>query len=93
MNSFLISSGLPHNIWGEAILSANNILNKIPDNKKDATPYELWKCHKPSFEYLKVWRRLAKSMFLTLKRLKYGQQRLILYSLDMLIVVLMHIHF
>jgi len=27
MNAMLISSGLPQNIWGEAILSANYLLN------------------------------------------------------------------
>ena len=30
MNAMLISSGLPHNIWGETVLSANYLLNKIP---------------------------------------------------------------
>ncbi|XP_073137784.1 uncharacterized protein [Henckelia pumila] len=60
MNAMLISSGLPQNLWGEAILSANHILNKIPHKKKDETPYELWKGHKPSYKYLKVWGCLAK---------------------------------
>ena len=27
MNTLLLSSGLPQNLWGEAILSANYILN------------------------------------------------------------------
>ena len=29
MNAILISSGLPQNMWGEAILSANYLLNKV----------------------------------------------------------------
>ena len=34
MNAMLISSGLPQNMWGEAILTVNYLLNKV---------YELWK--------------------------------------------------
>ncbi|KAL7245969.1 hypothetical protein ACSBR2_001158 [Camellia fascicularis] len=41
MNAMLISSGLPQNLWGEAMLSANYILNKVPRKKVDKTPYEL----------------------------------------------------
>ena len=41
MNAILITLGLPQNLWGEAILSANHILNKIPHKNKDVTSYEL----------------------------------------------------
>jgi transposase InsO family protein len=60
MNALLISSGLPQNMWGEAVLTANYLLNKIPLKNKDVTPYELWKGRKPSYKYLKVWGCLAK---------------------------------
>ena len=43
MNAMLISSGLPQNMYGEAILSANYLLNKVPKRKVEKTPYELWK--------------------------------------------------
>ena len=43
MNALLLSSGLPQNLWGEAILSANYILNRIPQKKSNPSPYELWK--------------------------------------------------
>ena len=43
MNAMLLSSGLPQNMWGEAILSANYLLNKVPKKKAKKTPYELWK--------------------------------------------------
>ena len=39
MNVMLISSRLPQNLWGEALLSANYILNKLPHKKLDKTPY------------------------------------------------------
>uniref|UniRef100_A0A2N9F5X3 Integrase catalytic domain-containing protein n=1 Tax=Fagus sylvatica TaxID=28930 RepID=A0A2N9F5X3_FAGSY len=58
MNAMLISSGLPQNLWGEAILSANYILNKLPQKKLDKTPYELWKGRTPSYQFLKVWGNL-----------------------------------
>uniref|UniRef100_A0A2N9EK44 Integrase catalytic domain-containing protein n=1 Tax=Fagus sylvatica TaxID=28930 RepID=A0A2N9EK44_FAGSY len=60
MNAMLISSGLPQNFWGEALLSANYILNKLPQKKLDKTPYELWKGRTPSYQFLKVWGCLAK---------------------------------
>ena len=47
---------------GEAILTTNYILNKIPLKGKETTPYELWKGKKPSYKYLKVWGYLAKVM-------------------------------
>ena len=60
MNAMLISSGLGQNMWGDAVLSANYLLNKIPFKKKDVTPYELWFNRKPSYKFLKVWGCLAK---------------------------------
>ena len=49
---------------GEAILSANYILNKLLRKKKKKktkkTPNELWKGKKPFYQLLKVWGCLAK---------------------------------
>ncbi|KAD7117435.1 hypothetical protein E3N88_04703 [Mikania micrantha] len=55
MNAMLISSGMSQDMWGEVILSATYLLNKIPFKKKDVTPYELWMGRNPSYKYLKVW--------------------------------------
>ena len=74
MNAMLISSGLPQNLWGEAILSANYILNKVPHKKTNKTPYELWKGHRPSYKYLKVWGCLAKVAIPDPKRVKIGSK-------------------
>ena len=41
MNAMLISSGLPSNMWGEAILFACDVLNRVPHKKIRKTPYEL----------------------------------------------------
>ena len=72
MNAMLISSGLPQGMWGEAILSANYLLNKVPRKTETKTPYELWFGRKPSYKYLKVWGCLAKVMAPTPKRMKIG---------------------
>ncbi|RVW17127.1 Retrovirus-related Pol polyprotein from transposon TNT 1-94 [Vitis vinifera] len=60
MNAMLISSSLPQNMWGEAILTANYLLNKVPKKKAEKTSYELWKGRKPSYTYLRMWGCLAK---------------------------------
>ena len=38
MNALPLSSRLPHKLWGEAILSANYILNRIPQKKSNNPP-------------------------------------------------------
>ena len=58
-NAVLIESGAPLNMWGEAILIACNVLNKVPHKKTKLTPFELWKGHKPNLGYFKVWGCLA----------------------------------
>ena len=60
MNAMLLSYDLPQNMWGEAILSANYLLNKVPKKKAERTPYESWKGIKPSYKYLRVWGCLVK---------------------------------
>ena len=54
MNAMLISSGLPDNMWKEAILSTCHVLNRVPHNKLDKTPYELWKGNPPELNYFQI---------------------------------------
>ena len=72
MNALLLSFGLPQNLWGEAILSSNYILNRIPHKKTNKSPYELWKGRRPSYKYLKVWGCLAKVAVPIPKKVKIG---------------------
>ena len=72
MNALLLSSGLPQNMWGEAILSANYILNRIPHKKTNKFLYELWKGRRPSYKYLKVWWGLSKVAVPIPKKVKIG---------------------
>lgn len=60
VNAMIVSSGVNQSMWGEAILLANYLLNKIPRKEKNETPYELWMRRKPSYKYLRVWGCLAK---------------------------------
>ena len=41
-NAMLLSSGMPDNMWGDAVQSANYLLNRIPRKNQEQTPYELW---------------------------------------------------
>ncbi|GJZ78486.1 retrotransposon protein, putative, ty1-copia subclass [Tanacetum coccineum] len=59
-------------MWGEAILTATYLLNKIPRKEKEETPYELWMGRKPSYQYLRVWGCLAKVAVPTPKAQKIG---------------------
>ena len=54
MNALLNSSGLLQNLWGEAVLTANFILNRVPHRKTQQTPYEKWKGRMPNLNYFKV---------------------------------------
>ena len=66
------SSGLPHNLWGEALLTANFILNRIPFKNSNKSPYEVWKGRLPSYKMIKIWGCLAKVLIPLPKRTKLG---------------------
>ena len=59
INSMIVYSKLNNNLWGEALLTACHILNRIPMKKNDMSPYELWRGRKPNIGYFKVWGCLA----------------------------------
>ena len=70
MNSLLVTASAPNNLWGEAILSASHLQNRISYKKTSKTPYELWKGHAPNLKYLKVRECLAKVMLPNPKKRK-----------------------
>ena len=88
MNTMLISSSLPQNMWGEVILSANYLLNKVPKKKVEKTLYELWRGQQSSYKYLRVWGCLAKVVVPPPKKVEIGHKLLIAFSLVMHIIVL-----
>ena len=74
VNAMLISSCVPKILWGEAILIACFILNRITRKDNDKTPYELWRGRTPNVRILKVRGCLAKVAILEPKRKKIGHK-------------------
>ncbi|GKF66711.1 hypothetical protein Tco_0193228 [Tanacetum coccineum] len=54
MVNFMLS-GLSQGFWGEAMLIACYLLNRVPNRRNMITPYELWTKRKPNLNYLRVW--------------------------------------
>lgn len=48
----LIDSGLDHRFWGEAIVTANYLQNRLPSRIIEGTPYYQWFGRKPSLEHI-----------------------------------------
>ncbi|KAL2534001.1 DNA polymerase zeta catalytic subunit-like [Abeliophyllum distichum] len=72
MNCMISSYGLPLNMWGEALLTTNTILNRIPPKTSDQSPYEKWHKKPPGYKILKVWGCLANVQVPLPKRIKLG---------------------
>ena len=72
MNALMINSDSSRNLWGEVILTANKILNRVTHRKTQSIPHELWKGRKTNLKYFKVWGCLAKVEVSLLKRVKIG---------------------
>lgn len=51
--SMLVDSSLPNKYWGEAIVTANHMQNKLPVTGREVTPYETWNERKPNLSYIK----------------------------------------
>ncbi|GKC98799.1 zinc finger, CCHC-type containing protein [Tanacetum coccineum] len=47
--------GLGQGLWGEAMLTACYLLNRVPNKRNKIIPYELWTKRKPNLNYLRVW--------------------------------------
>jgi hypothetical protein len=55
LNAMIVSAKLPFNLWGEALLTACHVYNRVLSKKIQSSPYELWNGRKPNLNYLKVW--------------------------------------
>jgi hypothetical protein len=74
VNAMLSNSELGTGLWGEAILTAAYILNRVPLKKSRITPYELWKKKKPNLSYFKTWGCRAIVRLPEPKRKKLGEK-------------------
>ena len=76
VNAMILNAKLPNNLWGEALLTACHVHNRIPSKKFKVSPYELWKGRKPNLRYLRVWGCLAFYRVTDPKRIKLGPRAL-----------------
>jgi hypothetical protein len=60
VNVMLNTSGLSKKWWGEAILTACHVLNRVPIKNKEITPFEEWEKKRVNLSYLRTWGCLAK---------------------------------
>ena len=74
VNYMLNQSGLPTNMWGEALLTACYIHNRITSRVIPTSPYELWKGRQPNLDYLRVWGCVAYYRTPDPKRSKLGDR-------------------
>jgi hypothetical protein len=54
INAILLNAKLPNNLWGEALLTACHIHNRVLSKKSNVSPYEVWNGRKPNLNYFKV---------------------------------------
>jgi hypothetical protein len=59
INAMILNAKLSFNLWGEALLTAYHVHNRIPSKKFKVSPYKLWKDRKPNLGYLWVCGCLA----------------------------------
>jgi hypothetical protein len=66
--------GLSKEWWGDVILTACHVLNKVPTNNKEITPFEKWEKRKLNISYLRTWGCLAKVNVSINKKPKLGSK-------------------
>ena len=60
VNAMLETTGLSKERWGDAILTACHVLNRVPTKNKEITPFEEWEKKRLNLSYLRTWGCLAK---------------------------------
>ena len=74
VNAMLDTAGLSKAWWGEAILTACHVLNRVPTKNKDMTPFEEWEKKRLKLSYLRTWGCLAKVNVPIPKKRKLGSK-------------------
>ena len=52
VRSMMVQANLPISYWGDALLTAAYILNRVPSKSVSSTAYELWTNKKPDLNNL-----------------------------------------
>ena len=55
----LTDSDLPKKYWGESVVTANHMQNRLPVTGNEVTPYETWNKRKPNLKYIKQFGCIA----------------------------------
>jgi transposase InsO family protein len=55
VRSMMVQANLPISFWGDALLTAAYILNRVPSKSVSSIPYELWNRVKPNLGYFHLW--------------------------------------
>ncbi|KAM1443641.1 hypothetical protein ACFX2I_039895 [Malus domestica] len=55
VRSMICRVHLPKYLWGDAVKTANYLLNRVPSKAVENTPFELWTGRRPSLNHLHVW--------------------------------------
>jgi hypothetical protein len=66
------TAGLSKAWWGETVLTAYHVLNRVPMKNKKKIPYEEWIGRRPSLSCLRTWGYLAKVNVPINKKRKLG---------------------
>ena len=69
--SMLFDAGLATKYWGEAIMTACYVQNRLPTRATDKTPYEMWNGEKPDLKHIRVFGSKAYAHVPTEKRTKW----------------------
>lgn len=72
----ILNAKLPMNLWGEALLIACYVHNRVLSTNLKTFSYELWKGRKPNLNYLRVWGCQAFYRVWDPKRTKLGPRAL-----------------
>lgn len=72
--SLLLDAGLENSYWGEAIMTAIYLQNRLPTSSTEKTPYELWFGKKPELDHLKIFGSKAYVFIPKEKRKKLDQK-------------------
>jgi hypothetical protein len=74
IRSLLIGASLSHKYWGEALMTANHLQNRMPTGGDKLTPYEKWTGRKPKLDYLRQFGATAYVMKPNEKRHKLEEK-------------------
>uniref|UniRef100_A0A8R7PKL3 Integrase catalytic domain-containing protein n=1 Tax=Triticum urartu TaxID=4572 RepID=A0A8R7PKL3_TRIUA len=72
VNAMLDTAGLSKEWWGEALMTASHVLNRVPIKNKEITPFEEWERKRLKLSYLGTWGCLAKVNVPLTKKHKLG---------------------